>query len=108
MKTNDVLAKMQEITEKQVKWYKVDFYDYDKPWIIRDKPSEFVWMVRDTGTHIMMPREPDEDKSLWRRHYDMFRDVNKHFYYCTMRPDGSGTVTRSPKLCAEFAARQTR
>lgn len=108
MKTNDVLAKMQEITERTVKCYKTDFYDYDRPWILRDRPSEFVWMVRESGTHLMVPRVSEEDKDLWRHRYDIFSDANKDFYYCTMNSDGSGTVTKSPKKCAEFANRQSR
>lgn len=108
MKVNDVLQKMQEITERRIKLYKTDFYDYDKPWILRDKPSEFVWMIRDSGTHIMMPRDSDEDKELWRHHYDIFSAANTDFYYCTMNPDGSGTVTKSMQKCADFANRQSR
>ena len=108
MKTDNVLAKMQELTEKHVKWYKTDFYDYDRPWILRDKPSEFVWMIRESGTHIMMPRDSDEDKEVWRLHYDAFAAANRDFYYCTMDPDGSGTVTKSTQKCLAFADRQTR
>ena len=107
MKVKNVLQKMQEITERVVKWYKCDFYNYDKPWILRDKPSEFVWMIRDSGTHIMMPREDDEEKDLWRHRYDIFSAANKDFYYCTMNPDGSGTVTKSRQRCEAFAKRQT-
>ena len=107
-KTASVLAKMQEITEREIKWYKTDFYDYDRPRIIEEHPVEFVWMVRDSGTHLMTPRDPEEDKSIWREHYDLLSSYNDLLFYCTMRADGSGTVTRSPKKCAEFAARQTR
>jgi len=108
MKTDNVLAKMQEITEKSVKLYKCDFYDFDVPRIKDENPSEFVWMVRETGTHIMTPRLCDEDKVAWRNRYELLASINKDFYYCTMNPDGSGTVTKSPKRCEEFAARQTR
>lgn len=107
-KADNVLKKMGEIAEKRVKHYKCDFYDYDLPWIKRDKPGEFVWMVRESGTHLMVPRGDDEDKGQWREHYDLFAGINDFFYYCTMNNDGSGTVTLSPKKCAEFAARQSR
>ena len=108
MKTNDVLETMRQLTEKHVKLYKTDFYDYDVPRIKKDHPSEFVWMVRESGTHIMTPRDSDEDKGMWRHYYDAFASANKLFFYCTMNPDGSGTVTRSNKRCIEFANRQSR
>ena len=108
MKVNNVLQKMREITERRIKLYKTDFYDYDVPWLKRDQPSEFVWMIRDSGTHLMVPCGPDEDKELWRHRYDIFSAANTDFYYCTLNSDGSGTVTKSDKKCAAFAARQSR
>lgn len=108
MKTDNVLAKMQEITEKRVKLYKTDFYNYDMPRILEEHPSEFVWMVRESGTHLMTPLDADGDKHMWRYYYEIFRGANEHLFYCTMNPDGSGTVTRSTKKCEEFADRQTR
>lgn len=108
MKVRNVLEKMQEITEKSVKAYKCDFYDYDVPRINEENPAEFVWMVRESGTNIMTPRDKERAKGEWRHAYDLFSSMNRDFYYCTMNPDGSGTVTKSPKKCAEFAARQSR
>ena len=111
MKTANVLAKMQELTEKHVKLYKTDFYDYDRPRIERKQPQEFVWMIRDTGTHLLFARELENESMTpekWRTCYDLFTAANERLYYCTLNADGSGTITRSPKKCAEFAARQTR
>lgn len=109
MKTANVLQTMQEITEKYVKLYKSDFYDYDRPRIMRDRPAEFVWMIRETGTHIMMPRDSEtETGENWRYRYNIFAGCNETLYYCTMRPDGSGTITRSAQKCEAFAQRQAR
>lgn len=108
MKTAHVLQTMQELTEKHVKLYKTDFYDHDRPRIFRDRPEEFVWMIRETGTHIMTPRDPDEPAAIWQERFDIFSAVNERLYYCTLNADGSGTVTHSAKKCREFAARQSR
>jgi len=107
MKTNNVLAKMQEITEHTVKCYKTDFYDYDAPRIKKERPSELVWMVRDSGTHMMTPEDCFGDGELWRYYYDIFAAMNDDFYYVTLNSDGSGTVTKSVKKCAEFADRMS-
>lgn len=108
MKTADVIQTMQQIAEKQIQCYKSDFYDYDRPRLIEERPRAFVWMVRESGTHLMTPRDPEQDKSIWRHCYDVFANANEHFYFCTMRPDGSGTVTRSRARCDAFATAQTR
>lgn len=108
MKTNNVLAKMAEITEKRIKWYKSDFYKFDTDRIKKEKPSEFVWMIRDSGTHLMTPNDCHGDKGLWRHCYDIFAAMNDDFYYCTLNDDGSGTVTRSAQKCLAFADRQSR
>lgn len=108
MKTADVLTTMQAITEKRVKLYKTDYYDYDRPRIEAEQPAEFVWMVRETGTHIMTPRDITEEGSMWRYRFDLFSAANEHLYYCRRRPDGSGEVTESPRRCIAFADRQSR
>lgn len=108
MKTNNVLETMQQLAEKHIKLYKTDFYDYDVPRIKKEHPSEFVWMVRETGTHIMTPCDSDDDKGFWRHCYDIFSAANKMFFYCTMNADGSGTVTKSTAKCLAFADRQSR
>lgn len=108
MKTPHVLQTMLEITEKHVKSYKTDFYEHDRERISRERPQEFVWMIRETGTHLMTPRRPDESPAAWVARFEAFRGCNERTYYCTMGADGSGTVTLSPKRCADFAARQAR
>lgn len=45
---------MSGIVEKTLKNYKEDFYDYDLP-ILENAPkdSEFIWCLRETGTHLL-------------------------------------------------------
>ena len=107
MKTNDVLATMASIVEKRIELYKEDFYKYDTELINDERPHEFVWMVRTTGTHLMTPPCEKTDLEKWRHWYDTFKHSNTWFYHMKLKSDGSGEVTRSEKRCDEFAYRRT-
>ena len=107
MRTNDVLATMAEIVEKRMELYKGDFYEYDVEMIRRERPREFAWMVRTTGTHMIIPPEKGADLSYWRHCYDLFKRSNRWFYHVKLKPDGSGEVTLSEQRCDAFAYRMT-
>jgi hypothetical protein len=107
MRTADVIETMMEIVERKLVLYKDDFYKYDMERIAEEHPREFVWMVRDTGTHMMTPLAEGENKELWLDRYELFKRFNDWFYYVRMNADGSGEVVLSEKRCNEFAARIT-
>ena len=107
MRTENVLDTMAAIVERRVELYKGDFYDYDTERIERERPREFAWFVRDTGTHMMTPPAEDADLGRWREVYELFKGCNERFYHVRMNTDGSGEVTLSERRCDEFAARMT-
>lgn len=108
MKTDNVLHKMQEITENHITTYKTDFYDYDLPRLTENKPSEFVWMIRQSGTHLMLPPAQDADRDYWLFLFNVYASANERLYYCTMNKDGSGTITHSESRARRFAEQVTR
>ncbi len=107
MKTNDVLGTMAAIVEKKLVAYKDDFYKYDIERIEEEHPSEFAWMLRETGTHMMTPPEERTDLGKWLHYYEVFKRSNTWFYHVKMNADGSGEVTLSERRCDEFARRMS-
>ena len=109
MKTDDVLKTMAAIVEKRVALYKGDFYEYDVGVVLGQEPSEFAWMVRETGTHLMPDTEAERvGGDAWMHCYEVFKRPNRWFYHVRMNADGSGEVTLSERRCDEFASRMAR
>ena len=107
MFTDNVLETMSSVVEWRVELYKSDFYSHDWDVIEGLKPSEFVWFVRNTGTHLVLPPEDGNQEYLdfWHYLYEVFKGANDWFYYVRMNDDGSGEIIQSEKRCDEFAAR---
>jgi len=109
MRTDNVLKTMAGIVEKRVELYKEDFYEHDLKFLLEKEPTEFAWMVRETGTHLMADTEAERvGGDSWMHCYEVFKRSNKWFYHVRLRADGSGEVTLSEKRCDEFAARMAR
>lgn len=100
MKVSNVIEKLTQIVEQKVKYYKTDFYDYDKGEIELAKPCEFVWMCRDTGTHILFFDMFEEGDRL-RTWYNAFKSANERVYLVRIEEYGSGEVTLSEHRCDE-------
>ena len=101
MKTECIIQTMAQIVEKKVKLYKSDFYKFDIRQMFRiGGDSEFVWFVRDTGTHLL---SDDDDEHVWNKYYPMYKSCNDWFYHVKMHADGSGEVTLSEKQCDRMA-----
>ena len=97
MKTNNVIETMATIVEKRVQLYKSDFYEWDMQLIDELHPREFVWLVRPTGTDMMIPgiSVPDD----WDYFYELYGRRTKWFYYVRLEEGGGGEVTLSKKKC---------
>ena len=106
MKVANVIETMASIVEKRLVAYKDDFYHWDLKTLSEERPAEFVWLLRPTGTELL--HEDDPKPGYWTHCYELFGARTKWFYHVRMNEDGSGEVTLSRKRCDGFAARMGR
>ena len=65
---SDMAAAMERIVSREVKHYKTDWTDYDRPAILdeqRTKTGEsFIWITRECGTHLFPATSADSIRAV--------------------------------------------
>ncbi len=109
-----LLTRMENIVKKRVKFYKSDFYDYDKKKIFsfaadyyvnqfeRDHIRGFIWIVRECGTFLLNANADgspynDAAAEMLQAVRDNFRDRDNHHEY-DIQFKGGNTWTISKTL----------
>jgi hypothetical protein len=83
---------MDAIAEENVKHYLTDYTNHDKPWIEKNEGKAFIWIVRDSGTHLVSECTKETTHQVFegqdmnyiesaRVVLDYYKDQAK-FFYC--------------------------
>ena len=65
MKIELLLEKMQEVVDCVMTAFQTDFTEHDTDFVLKTEGHEpFIWIVRETGTHIYSPSDENALKKL--------------------------------------------
>jgi hypothetical protein len=87
IKDNTLLKRMENIVKRYVKAYQQDFYIHDIFSLVNNN-SEFIWMVRKTGTDLIIKnghcisKEGNWTGKLW---FNAIKNQSEHFYHYHVR-----------------------
>ena len=97
MKTNEIINKMQNIVNRNLKGYKTDFTCYDKATVkevdAKNETTAFIWIVRKLGTHLVTLDE--NGNPLNKDYLKAIRDVwPEHKEYKITHKEGTWTFKK--------------
>ena len=84
IKTNELFKQMENIVKRHVKAYQEDFYIHDIHSLVNHSTSEFIWMVRKTGTDLIIKNGHYTSKDgYWtgKSWFNAAKRYAEHFYY---------------------------
>lgn len=96
IKTNELFKQMENIVKRHVKAYHQDFYIHDIHSIVNHNNSDFVWMVRKTGTDLIIKNGhciSDEGNWTGKLWFNAIRDRNEHYYYYNTKTNRLTKIT---------------
>lgn len=89
-RTEEVIGKMTDIALKKIKHYFTDFTKFDIPMLAESGGTNYIWLVRDTGTWLV--NIDSQEKIDWHLLESMV-DYSDEAYWVNLE---AGTVDQMP------------
>lgn len=71
---NELIIKMESLVNNFMKSYQTDFIEYDKKRLMNSKADKYVWILRTTGTQLLIKNDLKDAKTYSSSCYDYYAD----------------------------------